>query len=112
MAHLMVRRFFVALALIALIGTGFAQATMAVPVASSDNVMTMSDTSEAPMPCCPEKAPPCVTDMGCVFMIGIPAQPAMTSTPLSWLPVTYPEIHDSGEGLSLEPELTPPIYAV
>jgi len=77
--------------------------------AHSDMHMAMQSMSDGSMPCCPEKAPACITDIGCVFLVGLPLLPSLASTRLSWSTLTYAVSHDVREGLSLQPALGPPI---
>ena len=107
MVNALIRRLVVALSLLAIVGTGIAS-----PMAAAQPDMAMASQAMADdgsMPCCPHKAPPCVTDLGCVFLIGIPAPSGLASTALSWSTLTYALSHDVGEGLSLQPALGPPI---
>jgi hypothetical protein len=107
MVNAFIRRLVVALSLLALVGTGIAS-----PVASAQPDKAMAShamTDDGSMPCCPHKAPSCVTDVGCVFLIGIPAPSGHGSATLLWSTLTYTVSHSVGEGLSLQPALGPPI---
>ena len=109
MAHRLIKRLFIVLSLLAFVGTGFAQATMLDTAQSSGKAMAMSDMSDSAMPCCPEKAPSCNTDVGCVFMVGIPLPAPGIASTLAWSAVAYRMSHDAGEGLSIQPAIGPPI---
>ena len=107
MVNALIRRLVVALSLLALVGTGIAS-----PMASAQPNMAMTSqamTDDGSMPCCPHKAASCVTDIGCVFLVGIPAPSGQMSATLSWSTLTYTVSHAAGEGLSLQPALGPPI---
>jgi hypothetical protein len=101
----LLRRLVVILSVLAFVGMGLASPMAA---AHSDMHMTMQGMSHGAMPCCPEKAPSCITDIGCALLIGLPLLPSLTSTTLSWSSLTYTVSHDAGEGLSLQPALGPP----
>jgi hypothetical protein len=109
MAYRIIRRFLVVLSLVAFVGTGLAQGMKIDPIAPSGNEMTMSGMSEAPMPCCPDKAASCITDIGCVFLVGMPVPASTFASRLTWSVVAYRISHDIGEGLSVLPALGPPI---
>ena len=100
------RRLVVMFSLLAFVGAGLASPMAA---AQSDTQMSMQNMSNGSMPCCPEKAPSCITDVGCAFLVGLPLPPALTSTTLSWSTLAYAVTHQGGEGLSLQPALGPPI---
>ena len=102
------RRFIVALSLLAFVATGFAPAMAMADMATPMKAM-MSTASDDPMPCCPEKAPSCVTDVGCVFLVALPMPHLTASVALGWSLLSYEFAHDRGEGLSIQPALGPPI---
>ena len=109
MVNALIRRLVVALSLLALVGTGIAS-----PMAWAQPNMAMASqamTDDGFMPCCPQKAPSCVTDLGCVFLVGIPAPSAHGVAALSWSTLTYTVSHYASEGLSLQPALGPPILS-
>jgi hypothetical protein len=114
MAHRAIRRFFIILSLLAFAGTASAQAVNLDIGQHSGSSMTMPDMSDTdvPMPCCPGKAVSCVTDMGCVFLVGLPLPASMPAIGLILSQVTYPISHDNAEGLSTQPALGPPILLV
>jgi hypothetical protein len=109
MVYRQIKRLFIVLSLLAFVGTGFAQATTLDTAQSPGKAMTMSAMSDGSMPCCPEKAPACHTDVGCVFMVGIPLPAPGIASTLAWSAVAYRISHDGGEGLSIQPALGPPI---
>lgn len=51
----------------------------------------------------------CVSDLGCLLMVGIPAMPHQVSQPFSWAPVSYWARHPLVQGITAEPSLDPPI---
>ena len=109
MHHRIIRRFFVILSLVAFLGTGLAQGMKIDPIAPSGHPMTMAGMSETPMPCCPDKAASCVTDIGCVFLVGMPVPASTFANTFAWSTVAYRVSHEVGEGLSLLPAIGPPI---
>ena len=68
------------------------------------------DTS--PMPC-KGMTPACMTDLGCIFMIGVPLPAAPVVVDLAWAPVTYhwPSVEVS-DGRIRAPDLRPPIRLI
>src|ERR1700736_4696017 len=77
--------------------------TMAAPGGAADT---------APMPC-KGMTPTCMTDVGCIFMIGVPVPAASMVVGLAWAPVTW---HwwpvEVAAGRVRAPELRPPIRLV
>ena len=56
----------------AFLSAGLMQAAWPVQAAASPNMTMIADTgSNAPMPC-KGTTPACMTDLGCIFMIGMP----------------------------------------
>ena len=66
----------------------------------------------APMPC-KGMTPACMTDVGCIFMIGVPVPIASMVAGLAWAPVTW---HwwpvEVAAGRVRAPELRPPIRLI
>jgi hypothetical protein len=58
---------------------------------------------------CKGLTPACVDAMGCVATVALPAPPLSTSTGLASVATTYSFFGISLSGLSVEPELSPPI---
>jgi hypothetical protein len=110
MAPALFRRFIVALSLLAFVATGLAPA-MAMAEAPTSMKAIMSTASDDPMPCCPEKAPSCITDVGCVFLVAVPTPHLTALGPIGWSLLRYELSHDRGEGLSIQPALGPPILS-
>ena len=109
MGYTLLRRLVIIVSLLAFVGTGLASPMAA---AHSDMQMASQAMSDGPMPCCPDKAPSCATDMGCVFLVGLPLPPSLASTALSWSSLAYSVFDHHGEGLSLQPALGPPILLI
>ncbi len=66
----------------------------------------------APMPC-KGMTPACMTDLGCIFMIGVPVPVAPVAVLLAWAPVTYnwPSV-EIADGRIRAPDLRPPIRLI
>ena len=95
----------------AFLSAGLAQAAspaQAVPFHTMK--MTPQAGNDAPMPC-KGMTPACMTDLGCIYMIGMPAvAPALSMTRLSWSRVRYGELSQRVDGLTRKPALDPPIF--
>jgi hypothetical protein len=72
----------------------------------------MAHHQEAPtdnMPC-KGTVSPCMTDLGCVFLVGLPTMPDPTLLALTaWSSVRYPGSPDTLHGRSVKPAIGPPI---
>ncbi len=73
---------------------------------SGGTMMKQSDNSEQ-MPCKGMKTG-CVTEIGCIFMVSLPAPDLTTGTPLAWSPVTYSVSPEFLNGRATKPALGPP----
>ena len=62
---------------------------------------------EMPMPCKGVKTG-CVTELGCVFMVSLPAPDLTVNAAIDWLPVAYTVSSEFLEGRSTKPALGPP----
>lgn len=111
-----------AITICAFIGAGL---VMNLPSVQADTLgMSMAMVGDQPadgavMPChatqappCKDKAPGCMTELGCVFVVGIPVPPAPTLSGPAWFRVTYWQSSRHAEGIVLEPFLGPPIRLV
>jgi hypothetical protein len=67
------------------------------------------DTSAPP---CNDQVPNCVTDLGCIFTVGLPALPTRTAERLVWDRIAYWTVSGLPEGISPEPFIDPPIHFV
>jgi hypothetical protein len=86
---------------------------VAMPV-GMDMTMAAHDgsASDTPMPC-KGMTPACMTDQGCIFMIGVPVPAAPVVVKLTWAPVTWhwPSV-EIADGRIRAPDLRPPIRLV
>jgi hypothetical protein len=80
----------------------------AAPSEMSGMMMKQDGTGgEMPMPCKGVKTG-CVTELGCVFMVSLPAPDLTVTATIDWLPVTYTVASEFLEGRSTKPALGPP----
>jgi hypothetical protein len=95
----------------AFLSAGSVRAAWPVQAAASHDVTMMAQAgSDAPMPC-KGMTPACMTDFGCIFMIGMPTvSQALSMNRLSWSPVSYGELFQLAAGLTRKPALDPPIF--
>jgi len=80
----------------------------AAAVEMGSGMMHQQDGTSHEMPC-KGKMPTCMTDLGCVFMVSLPAPDLAASTSIAWSPVTYSGSLDSLHGRTIRPALGPPI---
>ena len=110
MRILLFRHIVLVITLVAFLMGGVAQATWPVQPASHDMTMMAQAGSDAPMPC-KGMTPACMTDLGCIFMIGMPTvSPVLMMTRLSWSRVRYGALSQRVDGLTRKPALDPPIF--
>ena len=58
---------------------------------------------------CKGMVPGCVTDLGCIFLMSLPAPDLTLVTVTAWSSVTYPASDQSLRGRTIKPALGPPI---
>ena len=80
----------------------------AAPREMSGITMTAGDTM--PMPCHKTMKPRCVTELGCVFMVSLPAANPNVATVIGRSTVTYAVVAEFPPENSIEPALGPPIF--
>jgi hypothetical protein len=107
----LIRHFIFVIALGAFLGAGVMQGVWPVRIDASSDMTTMAQAGDdAPMPC-KGMMPACMTDLGCIFMIGLPTiSPTQTMTRLAWRRVHYDSRAQSADGLTRKPALDPPIF--
>jgi hypothetical protein len=91
-------------AMVQVVPSGIAQATAA---AQPDIAGGLADAN-AP---CPVQAPTCVKHVGCLTISAVPTYPASPPTLFRWTAVAFEFAAPSLRGISVEPELSPPILA-
>jgi hypothetical protein len=77
----------------------------AMPMATMD----MSGDCDNPAPPCKGMTPACIVSMGCLMIVAVPAAPLAASVPFKWGTVSYASSVAPLDGVSIEPELFPPI---
>jgi hypothetical protein len=77
--------------------------------------MAMSDDAaggcDGPQPPCTGHLPNCIDHAGCIAVPAVPASPALIAVPVEWTSLDYDLLPGSLTGISVEPELSPPILA-
>ena len=110
------RRVFMLIVLGAFLCVGLGQAlpsadtTPTGGIAERSMTMAMGGGGTTPMPC-KGKIPDCYSSMGCIFMAALPPTYTPTAAQPVWSRVVYPSVASWHSGLSLEPDLGPPIHA-
>jgi hypothetical protein len=81
----------------------------AAPSELSGGMMTNQDgtNDQTPMPCKDMKSG-CVTEIGCIFMVSLPAPNLTVTAAIHWSPVTYTVSAEFLDGRSTKPALDPP----
>lgn len=112
----------VAITICAFIGAGLMQnLTLSANTAAVGTTMMADQGGEdgASMSChnksappCRDQVPSCMTDLGCVFAVALPAWPVRATERLVWDSVTYWSLIRLTEGISPEPAVEPPIRLV
>ena len=76
---------------------------------SMNGMMHEHDSPGDKMPC-KGMLPNCVTDLGCIFLLSLPAAPELNVfTRAAWLSVVYPGSSQFLHGRTIKPALGPPI---
>src|SRR5665213_868722 len=102
-----------------LIVTAYVGATMLQPAPAAaasasamSGMMQEHDSQRDHMPC-KGMVPHCITDLGCVFLVSLPAMPGPAFyTAAEWSPVNYAGSPQMLHGRSIKPALGPPITLV
>ena len=71
--------------------------------------MAMGDTGSVPMPC-KGNLPNCFSSGGCIFMVALPPAYTPIATQFTWSRIVYASASASPAGMSLEPDIGPPIH--
>jgi hypothetical protein len=104
--------------IVAFLGAGLGQNMPSAQAATAAMAMTADQGGDAaPMPChgaqkpdpCKEKVPGCMSDLGCLFVVGIPVPAAPTVSGPAWFRVAYWQSVRLAKGITPEPYLGPPI---
>lgn len=109
----MLRRMLTLLILTAYIGAvGLQLVPVADAMSASSTAGMAHDQDKSPdrMPCKGTTTAPCMGDLGCVFLVGLPNLPNPTSlSRTTWSPVQYPGSPRIMHGRSVKPAIGPPI---
>jgi len=85
------------------------------PPAISETQMTvradMASGRARPQPPCTGHMPNCVDHVGCVTLSALPASPVLVAIAFEWTSLDYDLAPESLSGISVKPELSPPILA-
>lgn len=108
-----VRRLFAILLAVAFFGASTLRVMPAVAmVAGTDMTMASGAPDTAPMPC-KDMTPACMTEVGCIFMVGIAVPVVPMAVDLAWAPVTYQWSRAGAPDERIRgPELRPPIRLI
>jgi hypothetical protein len=110
----LLRRIFALLMVTAYVGATVFQVA---PVFAADTDMSRSSTNgmmhehDSPgdkMPC-KGMLPNCVTDIGCIFLVSLPAPDLTLATMTAWSVVIYDNASEGVRGRTIKPALGPPI---
>ena len=76
---------------------------------SINGMMHEQDGQGDKMPC-KGMLPGCVTDLGCIFLVSLPAPNVTLFTVTAWSSVIYDKASDALPGRTIKPALGPPIF--
>jgi hypothetical protein len=76
--------------------------------AAMGGMMHEQDSPGDKMPC-KGMLPGCVTDLGCIFLVSLPAPDLTLVTMTAWASVMYDSASDGLRGRTIKPALGPPI---
>ena len=83
------------------------------PPSAAAPQMTMSvgvtGASDGPRPPCTGHTRGCIDHIGCVTVSALPTSPASIAVPIEWTLLDYHLAAQALAGISVEPELSPPI---
>jgi hypothetical protein len=71
----------------------------------------MAGGCAGPQPPCTGHMPNCVDHVGCVTVSALPASPISVAVTIEWALLDYERTPESLSGISVKPELSPPILA-
>jgi hypothetical protein len=88
-------------------GSSFAASTQ-MHHAAMDGMMHDQESPHDKMPC-KGMLPGCITDLGCIFLVSLPAPDLTIASVTAWLSVTYDNPSQGLRGRTIKPALGPPI---
>lgn len=71
----------------------------------------MAGGCDGAKPPCTGHTPHCIDHGGCITVSALPASPTLIATPFEWTSLDYDFAPESLAGISVKPELSPPILA-
>jgi hypothetical protein len=114
MATILKRLLTLCLALAFLLGVT-AQLMPFMPFSMAETQITvgaeMAGGCAGPQAPCTGHMPNCVDHIGCVTVPALPTSPASLSVPVEWTSLNYDLAPEALAGISVKPELSPPILA-
>ena len=111
MAMVLKRLRAVCLALAFLVGLTAQLLPPSMPEAQMTVRADMAGGCSGPQPPCTGHRPNCLDHICCVTVSALPASLASVGMPFEWTPLYYPLAPESLSGISVKPELSPPILA-
>jgi hypothetical protein len=86
-----------------------------VPLSMAESPTTvsagMAGCCDSPQPPCTGHLPNCLGHGGCVTVSALPVSPATIAIPVEWTSLVYDLTPQALSGISVKPELSPPILA-
>ncbi len=108
----LLRRILMILLAGAFFGATTLQVSLGATAASPEMTMPDQDNGDGnPVPC-KGITLNCLSDLGCIFMISLPAPQLTIASDLAWSPVVYGSPSNASAGHSMAPDLGPPIQSV
>jgi hypothetical protein len=110
----LLRRIFALLIVTAYVGATMLQvaptyaANAAMSSSSMNGMMHEQDGQGDKMPC-KGMLPGCITDLGCIFLVSLPAPDLTLVTMTAWSSVIYDSASEGSRGRTIKPALGPPI---
>ena len=111
MAMIAKRLLTLGLALAFLIGVTAQLMPSSMPDAQVTISAEMAGGCADPQPPCTGHTPNCVDHLGCITVSALPASPATITVPVEWTSLDYDLAPEARSGISVKPELSPPILA-
>ena len=71
----------------------------------------MAGCCDSPQPPCTGHLPNCLDHGGCLTVSALPVSPATIAVPVKWTSLAYDLAPQALSGISVKPELSPPILA-
>ena len=71
----------------------------------------MAGECDGPQPPCTGQMPNCIDHLGCLTVFALPASPTSVAVAFEWASLDYDLAAESLSGISVKPELSPPILA-